>query len=180
MAVPERKWQVEPGVGEAVESAFREFGGHVYRFLLRRNGNHEDAEDLTQRVFAEAATALRERDATPDSMLAWLYTIAERRMIDEARRRSAAERALHLAAATTSQEEEFEYGRAAARSIRRCINRLPEHQRRVVVMKVIQGLAFSEIAAELEISVEACRMRLSRAIATLRSELEREGYTPDA
>jgi DNA-directed RNA polymerase specialized sigma24 family protein len=48
----------------------------------------------------------------------------------------------------------------------------------VVVLKLFHGLPFAEIASRLDISEEACRMRLSRGLATLRDHLEAEGVEP--
>ena len=69
------------------ELAFRRHHAQIYRYLRRRTGDPYRAEDLAQEVFADAAVALS-RGERPSSMLAWLYTIAQRRFADEARRRS--------------------------------------------------------------------------------------------
>lgn len=58
----------------------------VLRFVRRRVGSTEDAEDVTQDVFANAVAWLDQADA-PSPKLAWLYTVAKRRIVDEARRR---------------------------------------------------------------------------------------------
>ena len=76
-------------------TTFREHRQSVYRYLLRKTSDHHEAEELTQRVFVDAAVALSNADFAPDSMLAWLYTVAERRLIDELRRRKSASRVLH-------------------------------------------------------------------------------------
>ena len=108
-------------------------------------------------------------------MLAWLFTVAQRRFTDEIRRRALAERTIGLAPSGA----EGDYGSQVAASLRGAIGRLPRDQQVVVVRKVIQGLSYAEIADELAITVEACRMRLSRALATLRADLEREGLGSD-
>ncbi len=76
-----------PSVNDTVERAFRRHYGHVYRYIRRRTGDHERAEDLTQEVFAAAAVALPDFSGRADSPLPWLYTVAKRRFADEARRR---------------------------------------------------------------------------------------------
>ena len=55
---------------------------------------------------------------------------------------------------------------------------MPREQRDVVVLKVVEGRRFAEIAAHLGISEEAGRARLSRALRTLRAHLEKEGIRP--
>jgi RNA polymerase sigma-70 factor (ECF subfamily) len=170
MADPRRK---EVSAGDDVAAlAFEQFGGRVYRFLLRRSRNHHDAEDLTQRVFLEVTEALRQTDVEPTSMLAWLFTVARRRFVDEIRRRARADQILEL---VTDASPDHDYGRELGESLRAAIRRLPKEQQLVLVMKVIQGRSYSEIDEELGITVEACRMRLSRAAAAVRSDLEQEG-----
>ncbi|MDP9284639.1 MAG: RNA polymerase sigma factor, partial [Actinomycetota bacterium] len=69
------------------ELAFRRHHAQIYRYLRRKTGDADRAEDLAQEVFADAASALARGDWRPASMLAWLYTIAQRRFADEVRRR---------------------------------------------------------------------------------------------
>jgi DNA-directed RNA polymerase specialized sigma24 family protein len=51
-----------------------------------RRATHDQAEELTQEVFADAAITLSRMDCRPASVLALLYTIAQRRFADEVRR----------------------------------------------------------------------------------------------
>lgn len=63
-------------------------GGHyaqVLRYLPRRTRTGEEAEDLAQAVFADAAERLREFEAGSTPVLAWLYTVAQRRLADRGR-----------------------------------------------------------------------------------------------
>jgi RNA polymerase sigma-70 factor, ECF subfamily len=58
----------------------------VYRFVRKRARSREEAEDLTQDVFLAAIVALNEarlREREPS--LAWLYTVAKRRLVDRIR-----------------------------------------------------------------------------------------------
>jgi DNA-directed RNA polymerase specialized sigma24 family protein len=58
----------------------------VYVFVLRRVRTHHDAEDLAQEVFVDAVEAELESENPP--LLAWLYTVARRRLIDDLRRQA--------------------------------------------------------------------------------------------
>jgi DNA-directed RNA polymerase specialized sigma24 family protein len=108
----------------------------VYRYLRRRTGDHERAEDLTQQVFADAVASLR---ATQSPSLAWLYTVAQRRFVDEVRRRAAGERVGSL---WSRGHDDLEYG--------------------------------GELAARLDVTPEAAKMRFVRALRALRDQLELE------
>jgi len=155
---------------DPVAEAYREHGGRVYRFLLRRTGDHHQAEELAQRVFADAAASLAK--ARPDSVLGWLYAVAEGRFVDELRRRRLA---ADLPADPPRPASELDYGPAAARAIKRSIDRLNAASREVVVMKLLEGRPFAEIARAVSTSEAAAKMRYSRALRELRAFLEAEG-----
>ncbi len=70
------------------------------------------------------------------------------------------------------------YGADVAESLRRALRKLPEAQRRVVVLKLLEGRPFAEIARLVGTSEAASRMRFMRGLERLRDELEREGITP--
>lgn len=162
---------------ELVERAYRQHQGQIYRFLRRRTGSPDEAEELTQRVFADAAAALSSSNP-PDSLLAWLYAVAERRWADELRRRQKA--AGHLADQPRGAGVHADpfYGPAIAQALRRSIAALPPDQRSVVAMKVFEELPFAEIAARLSSTEAACKMRFSRAARQLREALREEGLEP--
>ena len=46
------------------------------------------------------------------------------------------------------------------------------------MLKLLRGATFDEIAARLGISTEAAKMRFTRALDALRSDLEKEGLRP--
>jgi RNA polymerase sigma-70 factor (ECF subfamily) len=149
----------------AVEQAFVRYRLDVYRFLLRRTRDHYDAEELTQQVFADAASTMA-RAGAPRSMRPWLYAVAERRLVDELRRRERDAKIAPLLAdepAVTSGE--------APQAVEEAIAQLPDAQRHVVVMRVVEGRTYREIARVLGCNEAACKMRVSRALRRLRNEL---------
>jgi RNA polymerase sigma-70 factor (ECF subfamily) len=151
---------------KTLEQAFVRYRMDVYRFLLRRTRNHCDAEELTQQVFADATSALSRSDP-PRSMRGWLYAVAERRLIDEVRRRKRAATFVHEAT-----PELGDTGEDTMEALEDAVDRLPDLQRRVVVMRVVEGRTYREIAQALDCNEAACKMRLSRALRQLRDELE--------
>ncbi len=158
-------------MGNRAELAFRRHYDDVYRFVRRRTSGAAEAEDIAGDVFADAAKGLDNFEPGATPVLAWLYTVARRRLADEARRRARAPRLLAL-------EDERTYGPDVAAALRRAIASLPDTQRRVVVFKLIEGRSFREVAERLDVSEAACKMRFSRALETLREELEKEGVEP--
>ena len=167
------------GVADRAEAAHRRYYGQVYRYVRRRTRNREDAEDVTQTVFTEAVAGLEQSTADSPPALAWLYTVARRRLIDQQRRQSTpSAQVISLEEARLEHRSPTDYGVDVARTLARGIAALPREQQDVVVLKVVEGRRFAEIAAQLGVSEEACRARLSRALRTLRAHLEKEGITP--
>ena len=155
-------------MSDVAEKAFRRHYDQVYRYLRWRTQDHHRAEELTQQVFADAAASLRE---TGGPQLAWLYTVAKRRFVDEARRRGASVTPVPAPEAT-------QYGADVTAALRRALARLPEGQREVVVLKLLRGARFAEIGERLGVTEAAAKMRFVRALDALRTELEGEGVTP--
>lgn len=171
------KEQKEEQDKDLVERAYRQHQSQIYRFLRRRTGSHDEAEDLTQRVFADAAAALSS-SSPPESLLAWLYAVAERRYVDEIRRRQKV--AGHIAGQLRSSGFHADpfYGPTVAEALRRTIGALPPDQRSVVAMKIFEERSFAEIAARLNTTEAACKMRFSRGVRQLREALREEGLAP--
>ena len=145
--------------------------------MRRRSPSHEDAEDVTQEVFEAAAAALAKARLEAEPPLAWLYAVARRRLVDRLRTPSAQQAPLDEET-TAAGVDEHAYAPAMVQALVEGLRSLEEGQRRVVVSKLFEGRSFAEIATELEVSEEACRMRFSRGLVRLRRQLEEKGVTP--
>jgi RNA polymerase sigma-70 factor (ECF subfamily) len=161
-----------------IENAFRLHRTEIYRFLRRRTKSSDQAEELTQQVFADAALTLSGMDASPASLVGLLYTIARRRFADEARRNGHRGERVPLEA-IDDELPAPEYGSNLAHAIREAIAQLPDEQRRVVCLKLIEGCSFAEIASLTGATEAAAKMRFQRGLAAVRRELERQGIEPD-
>jgi RNA polymerase sigma-70 factor (ECF subfamily) len=146
----------------------------IYRHIYYRVGNTNDAEDLTQQVFIKAWQAIRRYRKKSVPFVAWLMTISRNLMIDfyrahkekvslndESRTISHETRPEHLA------EVESEYQQLIEN-----ISRLPEEQRRVIIMRFIDGSSYEEIAANMNKSKGAIRVILHRGLKKMRALME--------
>ena len=158
------------------EQLVREQYREVLRFVRRRVRSGETAEEVTQEVFADAATTLARSSTAAQPSLAWLYTVARRRIVDEARRRTRTPTVpLELVDDPTQPDR---YGEGVARALRAGLESMPEGQRLVVTGRLLRGRGFADLACELNLSEEACRMRFMRGLQHLRSVFEEEGLQP--
>jgi RNA polymerase sigma-70 factor (ECF subfamily) len=154
--------------------------------LLARVAGAEDAEDLTQAVFAKAAQALPKFRGEAD-VSTWLHRIALHVASDWLRGRSAHERRVTvrlpesedgiLGALGPGADDDHSPEDELARKqfvdcIRGEIAKLPENHQAVLILGELGGLADDEVAATLGISRANAKVRLHRARAQLRKQIE--------
>jgi RNA polymerase sigma factor (sigma-70 family) len=130
-------------------------------------GSTHDAEDAAQDAFASLAVSLRE--SPPRELCAWLARVARNAAIDVARRRrrgiTSDGEVPDVPAGTSSGKVELE-------SVIAGIRELPGSQRTALLMRELGGHTYAEIAALLEIDVEAVRGLIARARVGLRIHRE--------
>jgi RNA polymerase sigma-70 factor (ECF subfamily) len=149
----------------------------LLRFVRRRVPSVEDAEDLTQEVFANAAASLANREAASQPTLAWLYTVARRRIVDESRRKARSQ-TVSLELVADPAASEGRYGVEVAKTLDAALSTMPEGQRLIVLGRLIQGVSFAALGQELGLTEEACRMRFMRGLQHLQEEFSNEGLEP--
>ena len=156
------------------EGAFRRHYGHVYGYFRRRLVDPARAEELTQDVFAAAASSLPEERPGDPPVLVWLYAVAKRRFADEARRRG-------VASGASPDCCRREARPTTRRSREPCARRSPHCRAgslQVVLLKLVRGLTFAEIGAEVGLTEAAAKMRFVRALEQLRADLSERGIEP--
>jgi RNA polymerase sigma-70 factor (ECF subfamily) len=145
-----------------VESLFRQYHAPLVRYLTRRLGDRDWAEEVAQETFVRA---LRQTNLTNER--AWLFAVATNLVRDEARKDARRRRHLELLTAEAQAESELEpvdpLERAEERGLaRKAIEMLGERDREALLMKE-EGLDYHEIAEALELSFASVGTTLSRA-----------------
>ena len=166
-----------PTEPEAFGVFYRRHERTVLLYLLRRTGSAELAADLTAEVFAATLQACqRRRAAFPAIPLAWLFGIAHHKLADSYARGRVEDRArrrLGMEPVLLGQEDLRLLGLADQddRAIN-LISALPPDQRVAVQARVLEDRAYPDIATELRCSESVVRKRVSRGLASLRTQLQ--------
>src|ERR687887_772742 len=153
--------------------AFRElyerYAEPVHAFHLRRTADADAAYDLTAETFAQAwLSRARFRDEADGSAAPWLYGIARNVLLMSVRRRrlerSACQRLGVLTPTTGAPipDERWLDGLDEA------LAELPEGQRHAVALRFARDLDYDGVADALGTSPQAARVRVHRALTTLR------------
>jgi RNA polymerase sigma factor (sigma-70 family) len=147
------------------ESLVDAHAAELHRFLAAWVGP-ADAEDCLQETFMSALRAYpRLRNA--DHLRAWLYTIAQRKATDLARRRSRRPtQALDGIEPHAPAAPEPDDGGLWAH-----VARLPVKQRASVIQRFVLDLAYAEIAVRMGTTEEAARQNVRAGLARLRREV---------
>lgn len=147
-------------------------------FLMRRTGSAELAADLTSEVFAAALIAWRRGQWAGEDERAWLFGIAQHKLIDSYRRgqvEDQARRTLGMRPTTISDASLAEIEALTAETpALELVAELPVEQREAVRARVIDERSYPEIAAELQLSEQVVRKRVSRGLARLRAAVGEE------
>jgi len=149
----------------------------VVRWSLRETRNRELAADLSAEVFAAALTSARRYRPERGSVTAWLLGIARNKLLESRRRgrvEDSARRRLRMepVALTDADLDRVDELASLDAEILALVERLPAAQRQALAAHVIDERPYEQIAAELCCSQSVVRQRVSRALRTLRSQME--------
>ncbi|SRR6266516_1400053 len=141
-------------------SLYRQYAPDVYRFALYLSGNTATAEDLTSETFVRLWTA---RDVRVATVRAYLFAIVRNlyRQSLRTKRREAP-----LDPALPDPAPDAENSTSEKEQLRWLMNRLlmlPEIDRAALLMRTQHEMSYEEIAASLNISLAAVKVRIHRA-----------------
>jgi RNA polymerase sigma-70 factor, ECF subfamily len=145
------------------------------RFARALAKNPDDADDLVQLAVERAL--LRLDQWRPGSRLdSWMFGIIRNAWIDETRARRRRDRVLAPAEAGESVADAASEAHIHRLSVEAALARLPEEQREAVALVLIEGLAYKEAAAVLDVPIGTITSRLARGREALEALLGgREG-----
>ena len=148
---------------DRLSQLFKAYHTPLVRFLTRRLGDRDSAEEIAQETFVRAL-----RQETITSERSWLFAVASNLVRDEARRDARERKRLELIQSQAEAEgptepEPTSVERAEERAFaRQAIEMLAERDRDALLMRE-EGLGYEEIAEALGLSVGSVGTTLSRA-----------------
>jgi RNA polymerase sigma-70 factor (ECF subfamily) len=144
----------------------------VYRYLLSRLGNQQEAEDITSQTFLKALEVFP-RYRHNGHFAAWLFSIARSKMVDHWRA------SRNVASAPDESlpgdfddplQQVIETERIQA--LRQLVMQLPEDDRELLRLRFTAELSFGEIAVLLDRSEDAVKKATYRLLARMQNQME--------
>ena len=169
---------------EGGQAAFSRLWRDINPALLRylRVTAPEAAEDIAADTWLQVVRGLAGFRGDEQGWRAWLFTIARRRAIDEARRRShRPEKALGetlpgwLPVSPDAADLALEH--IDTRAALALVARLPAHQAEVILLRVVAGLDTETVARLLERSPGAIRVAAHRGLRAMAAVLAEADVT---
>lgn len=158
----------------------------VFSLALRLVNDRETAADLAQEAFVKAWQGLVSFQGE-SSFATWVYRLTTNVCIDHLRKQKRRE---EVAPAVSLDDEETGWAEPAdresdpqlllekserGRALARGLEKLPDWQRRALVLRELSGLSYQEIAQALDIDLGTVKSRIARARLNLRKILLEDG-----
>jgi RNA polymerase sigma-70 factor, ECF subfamily len=153
---------------DALHYLYVRYADSVQGYVRSILGDYHEAEDVTQNVFAKLMTAIRKYEERDVPFSAWILRVARNAALDHLRAR----RMIPCEEVRTSEEGHEEASFDRIQSLREALERLPEEQREVLVLRHIAGLPPGEIARRLDKSEGSIHGLHHRGRGALREALE--------
>ena len=166
----------------AFEELIRQYEKKVYTLCFRMCGNSEDAEEAAQDAFLALWRGI-DRFRQESSLSTWIYRLATNACIDTLRRRKKQSGSVSLddeelfvdAVDTSPQPQETVEHREEQQLLQEGLSALPEEYRKVLILREIEGLSYTEIAESASIELGTVKSRISRGRSLLRNFLSGNG-----
>lgn len=175
------------GDQSAIESLINRHRSKVYTYILLTIKNQQLAEDLFQETFIKVIQSLRGGKYRDNGrFLSWVIRIAHNLIIDHFRKEkqmnsvSNDDTEVDLFNSKKLSDENIEemiINSQIKTEIRILINKLPDDQREVVLLRHYGGLSFKEIADQTDVSINTALGRMRYALINLRKLIEEKSLS---
>ncbi len=166
--------QARNGNTDSFGILYRRYADSIYRYMYVRLDEVKEAEDLTADVFFRSYQALGTYREMGLPFSSFLYQIAKNVLVDHARRKKTG---IGFPGPEPAPETPQPAGQHAfrddhIRNLRRAMEEIPLNYREVIILRIILAMPTSTVANWLNMTEDATRVVLHRALATLRGRLQ--------
>ncbi len=158
---------------DAFAELYRRHVARVYRYLLSRAGDADDAQELTAETFMAALRDIAHFRAR-SSFATWLLGIARHKAADHFRQRRRAATSLDSLGDVPHPDgspDDALTGTLQLEQVRRALNALSPERAEAIRLHMFAGLSIAEVAHVMHKNEPAVRMLIHRALRDLRERL---------
>jgi len=158
------------------EQVYLDYKDRVYGYIITKVANPHEAEDLLSCVFLKIYQKLDRYDSTKASLSTWIYTITHNEVCNFFRAKAKHGLVVDIEDVTELsdgaepfiekllKEEEIE-------TLAKALERLPERERDIIILRYYHGYTPTEVAELMKISYSNAKFLQHRAIGMLKKLL---------
>ncbi|MCJ7738894.1 MAG: RNA polymerase sigma factor [Anaerolineae bacterium] len=164
-----KRWD-ESALGEIYDT----YAPLIYRYVYRKTGDRDIAQDLTAETFHRFLKALRRGTGPRDHLSGWLYRVAHNLVVDHYRSRPKEPAASleDVNPAVEPVQAEMVARKDQAARVRVALQQLTPLQQKVVLLRFLEEMSLREVALALERTVGSVKALQHRAVSSLQRILE--------
>lgn len=167
--------QAKQGNTSAFGVLYERYASKVFRFLLGRIGNRQDAEDLTTEVFVRVWKYIPKFNDQGLPFSSFVFQVSRNLLIDTYRKKhhdAFLEQDPPIPDIEATNDEEINTG-ITLEDIRNGLNDLPEDYQTVLTLRFFNNFSPKEISEIMQRSEGAIRILQFRALTALRKRLDK-------
>jgi RNA polymerase sigma-70 factor (ECF subfamily) len=169
--------KAQRGDERAFSLILRAYETPVFNYVLRLVGDRTLAEDLTQEVFLRVFHGLP-NFSLRSKFTTWLFQVTKNRVLDELRARERRPRAVCLDDVAPFEVFDQPFERVETiDALWRAVESLNVDLKMALLLRDVVGLAYTEIADTLEITLATVKWRIYKGREEVQLALAREGIT---
>ena len=166
---------------EAFGELYERYVKRIYNYIFYRTGNHQDAEDLTARVFQRALQHIGNYVDRGVPFSAWLYRIAHNLVVnwhrDRGRRKVVPLDDMLLTPFGSPAPEHLAERNEQQAELLQAIGRLPDDRQQLLILKYVDRLSNAQIGQIMGRSEGAIKSLYHRTLIALRGHLDNQPPT---
>lgn len=185
LLIPEIIERILKGEKSLYEIIVRRYNSFLYKVGRSYNYNHDDTQDLMQDTYIDAYKNLAQFEGRADFktwiiriMLNNCYRKREKSSFKNEIMEDTSEQSTPAFTQKNNDIEKIYQNRELGRVIENALGKIPLDYRLVFTMRNINGMNVAETAEVLNISEANVKVRLNRAKAMLKNQIEKT-YSPD-
>jgi len=163
----------------AFTEIYNRFFGLLYIHAVRRLNDEDEASDLIQELFTSIWDK-RNSFLLSGSLSSYLYTSIRNRMLNNFEHKKVADKYIESLAGYEDLDYTYADHKIRERDLRKLIEKeidhLPEPMRQIFLMSRMEHLSHKEIAEKLDVSEQAVKSHVKRALKILRVKLGLYGF----
>jgi RNA polymerase sigma-70 factor, ECF subfamily len=158
----------------ALTEIYDTFAPTIYRYIYRKTGNVETAQDLTAETFQHFLEALKREAGPREHLSGWLYRVAHNLVVDFYRRQPDEPPACvdDIDVGIPATQEQHVAREQRAEAARSAMQQLTPLQQQVMILRFLEDMSLQEVARVLERTVGSIKALQHRAVQSLQRSLE--------